>query len=42
MRSSLASAFARYFMQATITEADLVTPTMRRIRLETGQPIPFP
>ncbi|QXJ21824.1 siderophore-interacting protein [Actinomadura graeca] len=42
MRNPLTGAFAKYFMEATITEADLVTPTMRRIRLETGEPIPFP
>ncbi|GAA2622118.1 siderophore-interacting protein [Actinomadura fulvescens] len=42
MRNPLTSAFAKYFMEATITEADQLTPTMRRIRLETTEPIPFP
>ncbi|MDP4503580.1 siderophore-interacting protein [Nonomuraea turcica] len=41
-RNPLAGAFAKYVMTATVTEAELVTPTMRRIRLETGVPIAFP
>lgn len=34
--------FGKYAMEATITVAEQVTPTMRRIRLETDQPIAFP
>ncbi|GII94049.1 siderophore-interacting protein [Sinosporangium siamense] len=34
--------FGKYAMEATITVADQVTPAMRRIRLETDQPIAFP
>lgn len=41
MRNPLTSVFAKYFREATITEAGLVTPIMLRIRLETDEPIPF-
>ncbi|SEH01977.1 NADPH-dependent ferric siderophore reductase, contains FAD-binding and SIP domains [Nonomuraea solani] len=41
-RNPLAGAFAKYVMEARVTEAELVTPTMRRIRLATGAPIAFP
>ncbi|MFD0889079.1 siderophore-interacting protein [Streptosporangium algeriense] len=34
--------FGKYAMEATVTVAEQVTPTMRRIRLETGQPVAFP
>ncbi|WP_206061559.1 hypothetical protein [Nonomuraea basaltis] len=42
MRNPLAAAFTKYAMEAKVTEAELVTPAMRRIRLETGVPIAFP
>jgi NADPH-dependent ferric siderophore reductase len=42
MRNPLTLAFAKYFMAATITEVAMITPTMRRIRLESDEPIPFP
>ncbi|GAA3557154.1 hypothetical protein GCM10022419_042270 [Nonomuraea rosea] len=41
-RNPLASAFAKYVMEAKVTDAGLVTPSMRRIRLVTGAPIGFP
>ncbi|MEO3885453.1 siderophore-interacting protein [Nonomuraea sp. B5E05] len=41
-RNPLAGVFAKYAAQATITHAEHVTPTMRRIRLEAGRPIAFP
>ncbi|MFD2352315.1 hypothetical protein ACFSTC_28135 [Nonomuraea ferruginea] len=34
--------FGKYAMEATITVADQVNPAMRRIRLETDQPVAFP
>ncbi|NRQ33738.1 siderophore-interacting protein [Nonomuraea sp. NN258] len=34
--------FGKYAMEATITVAEQVTPTMRRIRLETDRPVAFP
>lgn len=40
MRNPLTVAFAKNIVEATITEADLVTPAMRRIRLEPDVPIP--
>lgn len=41
-RNPLAGAFAKYVMEATVAEAEPVTPTMRRIRLTTDRPVPFP
>ncbi|MGN9844367.1 siderophore-interacting protein [Nonomuraea sp. H19] len=41
-RNPLASVFGKYAMEATTTHVEQVTPTMRRIRLETDQPIAFP
>ncbi|MGP4103253.1 siderophore-interacting protein [Nonomuraea sp. KM90] len=41
-RNPLASAFAKYVMEGRVTDAEFVTPTMRRIRLATGAPIAFP
>ncbi|MFC5833356.1 siderophore-interacting protein [Nonomuraea insulae] len=41
-RNPLASAFAKYVVEARVTGAELVTPTMRRIRLATETPIDFP
>ncbi|GAA2385745.1 siderophore-interacting protein [Nonomuraea africana] len=38
----LREAFAKYVMTARIAETDLVTPTMRRIRLVADEPITFP
>lgn len=40
-RNPLSAVFGKYAMDATITVAESVTPTMRRIRLETGRPIAF-
>ncbi|MFC5821261.1 siderophore-interacting protein [Nonomuraea harbinensis] len=34
--------FGKYAMEATITVAEQVNPAMRRIRLETDQPVAFP
>jgi NADPH-dependent ferric siderophore reductase len=34
--------FGKYAMEATVTVVEQVTPTMRRIRLETDQPVAFP
>ncbi|MEO3796861.1 siderophore-interacting protein [Nonomuraea sp. B10E15] len=34
--------FGKYAMEGTVTVAEQVTPAMRRIRLETDQPIAFP
>ncbi|MEV0618835.1 siderophore-interacting protein [Nonomuraea sp. NPDC050404] len=41
-RNPLAGAFAKYTMEARVSDAELVTPTMRRIRLATETPIGFP
>ncbi|MEU4408898.1 siderophore-interacting protein [Streptosporangium sp. NPDC023963] len=41
-RNPLASAFAKYVAEATVTEAEPVTPTLRRIRLVADGPITFP
>ncbi|MFI7611670.1 siderophore-interacting protein [Nonomuraea terrae] len=41
-RNPLTSAFAKYVMTAYVKEAELVTPTMRRIRLAADAPIAFP
>ncbi|ACZ88308.1 siderophore-interacting protein [Streptosporangium roseum] len=41
-RNPLAGVFGKYAVPATITHVEPVTPTMRRIRLETDQPIAFP
>lgn len=42
MRNPLTSALAKHFIPAIVAEADLVTPTMRRIRLTLDEPLPFP
>ncbi|MFI6297790.1 siderophore-interacting protein [Nonomuraea sp. NPDC050790] len=34
--------FARYTVEATVTDNELVTPSMRRIRLVAGEPIALP
>lgn len=34
--------FGKYAMESTVTVAEQVTPAMRRIRLETDQPVAFP
>ncbi|APU15999.1 MULTISPECIES: siderophore-interacting protein [Actinoalloteichus] len=41
-RNPLARIFGRYAMDAEITLVEPVTPTMRRIRLATDEPIAFP
>lgn len=41
-RNPLAAAFAKYAAEATIDHTELVTPTMRRIRLVADEPIAFP
>ncbi|MFI0350444.1 siderophore-interacting protein [Actinomadura sp. 9N407] len=40
-RNPLAGAFAKYRLEATVTDAGMVTPTMRRIRLVADEPIDF-
>ncbi|WP_371248365.1 hypothetical protein [Nonomuraea sp. AD125B] len=34
--------FGKYAVEATVTVAEQVNPAMRRIRLETDQPVAFP
>ncbi|WP_246258531.1 siderophore-interacting protein [Amycolatopsis anabasis] len=41
-RNPLAGVFAKYFATSTVTETELVTPVMRRIRLVADEPITFP
>ncbi|MFG3440093.1 siderophore-interacting protein [Nonomuraea sp. NPDC047897] len=41
-RNPLAGVFGKYAMAATVTVTEQVTPTMRRLRLETDRPIAFP
>ncbi|GAA0925412.1 siderophore-interacting protein [Nonomuraea longicatena] len=41
-RNPLTAVFGKYAMDATITTAEQVTPSMRRIRLQTDQPVAFP
>ncbi|WP_245642175.1 siderophore-interacting protein [Nonomuraea candida] len=41
-RNPLAGAFAKYVMEARVTDAEPVTASMRRIRLATDAPIAFP
>lgn len=41
-RNPLTAVFGRYAMEARITVAEQVTPAMRRIRLETDEPVAFP
>ncbi|WKX69119.1 siderophore-interacting protein [Streptomyces sp. XD-27] len=42
VRRPLAKAFAKYSLEAVVTEAEPVTPTMRRIRLVADEPVAFP
>lgn len=41
-RNPLAAALAKYYAEATVTHAEQLTPTMRRIRLVADEPIGFP
>ncbi|MEV4223436.1 MULTISPECIES: siderophore-interacting protein [unclassified Nonomuraea] len=41
-RNPLAAVFGKYATEATVAVAEHVTPTMRRVRLETDRPVDFP